>query len=399
MGNIIKTIRLLAGMCLLAISVSAQNIDVKGTPWEGDEILKTPTYRVVAEDSIRSIQFEGLFYKGHTKQVFAFYATPGMLKGDRSIDKKLPGIVLVHGGGGRAFREWVLLWARRGYAAIAIDTRGNGANKEHIENGFEENGKDTPYFDVTLPLKEQWMYQAVGDVILSHSLLLSFPEVDKKRTALTGISWGGVLTSVATSLDHRFRAAVPVYGCGFLAESGRMKQQLDKLPVPERETWIKQYDPSVYLSRAKCPVLFLNGTNDVHFYLPSMVQSAAMVSKGQALIKYKLRHGHGHGWNNQEIGTFIDHYLCNGPALPRIKSCRLRDNMLSVKAVSPSHVHKVVLYYTTDTNEEQEKCEWHFVDAVSLGKEWRVELPQKVVRCFVNVTDSFGNQLSGGIQE
>ena len=130
-----------------------------------------------------------------------------------------------------------------------------------------------------------------------------------------------------------------------------------------------------------------------------MVQSAAMVSKGQALIKYKLRHGHGHGWNNQEIGTFIDHYLCNGPALPRIKSCRLRDNMLSVKAVSPSHVHKVVLYYTTDTNEEQEKCEWHFVDAVSLGKEWRVELPQKVVRCFVNVTDSFGNQLSGGIQE
>lgn len=154
MGSIIKTIRLLAGMCLLAISVSAQNIDVKGTPWEGDEILKTPAYRVVAEDSIRSIQFEGLPYKGHTKQVFAFYATPGMLKGDRSIDKKLPGIVLVHGGGGRAFREWVLLWARRGYAAMAIDTRGNGANKEHIENGFEENGKDTPYFDVTLPLKE-----------------------------------------------------------------------------------------------------------------------------------------------------------------------------------------------------------------------------------------------------
>lgn len=272
-------------MCLLAISVSAQNIDVKGTPWEGDEILKTPAYRVVAEDSIRSIQFEGLSYKGHTKQVFAFYATPGMLKGDRSIDKQLPGVVLVHGGGGRAFREWVLLWARRGYAAIAIDTRGNGANKEHIENGFEENGKDTPYFDVTLPLKEQWMYQAVGDVILSHSLLLSFPEVDKKRTALTGISWGGVLTSVATSLDHRFRAAVPVYGCGFLAESGRMKQQLDKLSLLERETWIKQYDPSVYLSRAKCPVLFLNGTNDVHFYLPSMTQSAALVSKGQVLIK------------------------------------------------------------------------------------------------------------------
>ena len=80
-----------------------------------------------------------------------------------------------------------------------------------------------------------------------------------------------------------------------------MKQQLDKLPSLERETWIKQYDPSGYLSRAKCPVLFLNGTNDVHFYLPSMAQSATLVSKGQVLIKYKLRHGHGHGWNNQVL--------------------------------------------------------------------------------------------------
>ena len=77
MGSIIKTIRLLAGMCLLAISVSAQNIDVKGTPWEGDEILKTPAYRVVAEDSIRSIQFEGLSYKGHTKQDLLFLYTSG----------------------------------------------------------------------------------------------------------------------------------------------------------------------------------------------------------------------------------------------------------------------------------------------------------------------------------
>ena len=48
---------------------------------------------------------------------------------------------------------------------------------------------------------------------------------------------------------------------------------------------------------------------------------------------------------------------------------------------------------------EQEKCEWHFVEAVPSGKEWKVELPQKVVRWFVNVTDSSGNQLSGGLQE
>ena len=48
---------------------------------------------------------------------------------------------------------------------------------------------------------------------------------------------------------------------------------------------------------------------------------------------------------------------------------------------------------------EQEKCEWYFTEAVPSGKKWKVELPQKVVRWFVNVTDSSGNQLSGGLQE
>lgn len=395
MNRIIRKTGLLAGFCLLATTAISQKINVKDTPWEGDEIHRIPAYRVVAEDSIQSIHFEGLPYKGHTKQVFAFYATPGMLKGDRSVDKKLPGVVLVHGGGGRAFREWVLMWARRGYAALAIDTRGNGADKQPIENGFEEGGKETPYFDVTLPLKEQWVYQAVGDVVMSHTLLLNFPEVDRKRTALTGISWGGVLTCIAASVDSRFRAAVPVYGCGFLGESGRMKQQLDKLPSSQRDVWLSLYDPSVYLPRAKCPVLFLNGTNDVHFYLPSMARSAALVSGGQVLVKYKLRHGHGHGWNNQEIGTFIDHHLSGGPSLPEIKSLRLHDGVITVKAVSPLSIQKVTLYYTTDQQEDQEKCEWHFVEAVPDGKEWKAVFPKNAVRWFVNATDRNGNQISG----
>jgi hypothetical protein len=36
--------------------------------------------------------------------------------------RKVPGIVLLHGGGGTAFESWVKLWVDRGYAAIAIDT-------------------------------------------------------------------------------------------------------------------------------------------------------------------------------------------------------------------------------------------------------------------------------------
>lgn len=148
---------------LSGLSVSAQ-VQVRNTIWNGEDFLCTPACRVVKEDSIRSLIFESVSYKGQAKSVFAYYATPAMLQGNSSQEKKLPGIILVHGGGGTAFREWVVMWAKRGYAALALDTRGNGPDKKHIDGGFDENEKETPYFDVTLPQKEQWVYQAVSDI-------------------------------------------------------------------------------------------------------------------------------------------------------------------------------------------------------------------------------------------
>ena len=37
----------------------------------------------------------------------------------------------------------------------------------------------------------------------------------------TGVSWGGYLTCIASSLDPRFAFAAPVYGCGALRRDGR----------------------------------------------------------------------------------------------------------------------------------------------------------------------------------
>jgi len=137
------------GLCLYlsGLNVSAQ-VQVRNTIWDGEDFLSIPACRVVKEDSIRSLIFESVSYKGQPKSVFAYYATPAMLQGSSSQEKKLPGIILVHGGGGTAFREWVVMWAKRGYAALALDTRGNGPDKKHIDGGFDENGKETPYLAI-----------------------------------------------------------------------------------------------------------------------------------------------------------------------------------------------------------------------------------------------------------
>jgi len=98
-----------------------------------------------------------------------------------------------------------------------MDTSGRGKDRKKLPDGGPEQSDQTKFrnFDAG-DTKNMWTYHAIADVILSHSLLLSLPKVDKNRTGVTGISWGGYLTCIVAGVDHRFKAATPTYGCGFL---------------------------------------------------------------------------------------------------------------------------------------------------------------------------------------
>ena len=120
---------------------------------------------------------------------------------------------------------------------------------------------------------DDWPFHAAASVIRAHSLLRSFPEVDAEHTAVTGISWGGYMTCLVAALDDRFKAAVPVYGCGFLHEGESVqKPSIDKLG-DRAAAWVKEYDPGSLLPRCRVPILFVNGTNDVHYPLDSYMKS------------------------------------------------------------------------------------------------------------------------------
>ncbi|MCX6946111.1 MAG: hypothetical protein NT173_15330, partial [Opitutales bacterium] len=69
------------------------------------------------EPGVRAVLFDGPAYQGKPTRVFAWIGFPKLEPG-----RKAPGMVLVHGGGGTAFADWVRLWTSRGYAAIAMDT-------------------------------------------------------------------------------------------------------------------------------------------------------------------------------------------------------------------------------------------------------------------------------------
>ena len=62
----------------------------------------------------KEVYYPGETFKGKATRVFAYYAKP--TKGDGPF----PAVVLVHGGGGKAFQVWAEHWAARGYCAIAM---------------------------------------------------------------------------------------------------------------------------------------------------------------------------------------------------------------------------------------------------------------------------------------
>ena len=69
---------------------------------------------------IQAITYDGADLDGKKTKVFAYIGYPE----GASATNKAPAVVLVHGGGGHAFAEWVKLWTDRGYVAIAMDTTG-----------------------------------------------------------------------------------------------------------------------------------------------------------------------------------------------------------------------------------------------------------------------------------
>ncbi|MDR6781560.1 dienelactone hydrolase [Pedobacter africanus] len=381
------------------ITMPRGNAQIKHTLWDTKEIYNIPSYKILSTDSAIGIIYKGLSYKGQAKNVYAFYASPGTLSGNRTDDKQLPAVVLVHGGGGTAFKNWAIMWAKKGYAAIAMDLRGNDFNKKHIAGGFDEPESGTPYFTITPNLNEQWMYQAIGDVLLAHNLIRSFKEVDSNRTALTGISWGGIISCALAGIDDRYKAVVPVYGCGYLFYNTAMCKDLAKLGKTDSATWVKQYDPSQYLKKAKMPILFVNGTNDSHFYLDSYAKTYSSVKNRSLSVKIGLKHNHSYGWANKEIFTFIDSYLNHTAPLPAMQAPKFSGNKITAIFKAAAPVDKAYLNYTTDASPLIKDKKWERIELKTENNKITLPgLPAGTNIWYLSVTDSRGMEVSGDLQ-
>ena len=362
-------------------------------PWNLDDLRKPPKIEWLdKEGQLRKLTYESEPLNGKPTRVFAYYAEPEKVNG------KLPAMVLVHGGGGKAFPEWAQLWAKRGYIAIAMDLAGVGPDGKRLAEGGPAQDDGTKFPKMKTDLKEMWSYHAVAAVIRANSLLRSLPNVDAEKIGLTGISWGGYLTCIVAGVDDRFKVAVPVYGCGFLHENSVWLSTFKNLPEDWRKEWVANFDPSMYLKNAKMPMLFVNGTNDFAYPLDSYQKSYQLVKNRQLCVIVNLPHGHPQGWAPIEIGLFVDQYCKEGKPLFAFREppYELREDngqhTVSLGIKQDRNIEKVQLHWTNDVNEPWQKRKWQSKDAtVMVGNAtdfYRVTLPkERPVVWFLTATD------------
>ncbi len=309
----------------------------------------------VCFDGIQAISYDGADYKGLKTKIFAHIGFPREIKG------RLPAVVLVHGGGGHPEDIWIRKWTDRGYAAIAMDTTGFFPTKPvpflfegfaeglerrlappFYEEGYTVGPDNSCMSDMAEKTEDQWMYHAVASVILAHNILRSDDRIDSEKIGICGISWGGVIASIAIGIDARFRFAVPIYGSGFPREGLSPLGAIFK--TENAEKWL----PEKRFPQVSMPVMWLCWNDDCNFSVNSNSMSFLATVHGNPdtclSMLHEMRHSHNEGYTPEESYWFADRII-NGRGIPRV-SAKYKDGTVYYScSEKPSRVR---LFYITE---------------------------------------------------
>ena len=327
-------------------------------------------------------------------KVFAYVGIPeGATK-----ENPVPGIVLVHGGGGTAFFQWVSYWVKRGYAAIAMDTEGNMPVEDSLMNNNNHQASIKPhgpmnfaFADKGKPVEEQWAYHAIASVIASNSFLRSFEGVDPNRIGITGISYGAFLTCQTVAYDDRFVFAMPVYGS--------LDQRVGDTYWADMVADIGElWDSNDILQGNTTPIFYVNSNIDGHFSVKATTESNKKSLHSQMLIKYNFLHGHDLGaFYVPELLAFADNICLGKEGLVQIIEQPTAEKQ-SVKITLPQGVtvKEVTGYYTTST-ELVKTTFWSPVIGDYSEGVAEVSIPGNAKYFYINVKDSRDMEISSHV--
>ncbi len=402
------------------------------------EPLEVEVLKEWEEDNVtlRIVRFRIGVFKGKKATLAAVYGFPK--ESAAAEQKKLPGLLQIHGGGQYADHKACLANAKRGYATISIAWAGRisapGYRVSPVEvKLFWDGKKEHPNYRVTTDWGAVDGYHAPGrnpgnvfpsakaggwtlDEVesprnsgwflcaLAARRALTFlerqPEVDAERLGVYGHSMGGKLT-VMTSVDPRVKAAAP--SCGGISDRYN-SSRLFRATIGD----------DVSLKQVKCPTIFLSPANDFHGRLGDLPKAVNEIGTDQWRVTCSPHHNH-QDTADYEAATLLwmDQHLQKSfefPAAPRTNLVLETKDGVPRFTVMPDVSRTVVgvdVFYTQQGQPNEQPVDrlntmhrfWHHAAPINSGGVWTASLPisscEKPLWVYANVRYALAKPVSG----
>ncbi|MEM0924507.1 MAG: dienelactone hydrolase family protein [Planctomycetota bacterium] len=395
--------------------------------WDDDprsEPLEVEVCKAWEEDDVtmQVIRFRVGTFKGSVARMAAVWGYP-------TGAQRLPGLLQIHGGGQYADANAVRTNAKRGYATLSIAWAGR-INSPQYRVGpdevrrFWDDEQDHPRYRLTTdwgavdgyhaPSRfdgtafpstraHAWTIDTVDSPRNSGWFLcakaarraLTFlerqPQVDPDRLGVYGHSMGGKLT-VMTATDPRVKAAAP--SCGGISDRENASDLFEQT-----------LGDHVYLTRIKCPIIFLSPANDFHGRIDDLQLAVTEVQSKHWRMSCSPHHNH-QDTSPFEVATqlWFDRHLKDAGKIPLTPDCEIQTAgphhplSISINADRCRPIESVDVFFTRhgQSSDEKENRDntmsrfWFHQSARQEGDRWKcqidVEHADRPLWVYANVT-------------
>lgn len=369
---------IMIGMMCGMDCLSEQN-DFREAPekyWNFAELSQVPAYREspYADSKCEGLQdllIEGAAVEGKAAEFFAYYGYPaGPVPAGG-----YPAVLLIHGGGGTAYPQYIKLWIEHGYAVMTLDWYNQRPLTGTIKPS-ETNVERAPLEGGRRQLHEV----NVANMIIAHSLLRTLPQVNPEKTIFVGLSWGSWYGAMVAAVDPRFRGGIEIY-CGDLKRDS------------------KAFINGRFHHAAKVPLYWVASSNDQNA-TPLSLQAGFDECAKLENLSMVIRLPHSHiGFKFPSCFRMAEYFLKDGPGLPKLGRAQIEEKRISAHVLSQGKgITHAILCYTEDAEEEAtHKRLWKSMPAQVTENMVSAELPNGVHQCFLSAYDekSHYNDLCG----
>lgn len=248
------TIFLLGILLFVIFSSSEKEYGIKGDRFFYAKNRDTSSFSMQFNSSdgildIYKIHFLSRKFIEYKTEIYGLLFIPRNIKNSTNDEDKIPGVVLLPGGGGTKEVESRLasIIAKEGYAVLTIDQRGVGETRGYFLSIEDDYGFFTKG-------KEPVQHLSVYDALRSFDVLGAVEGVDKDKIALVGESMGGRYAMIASALDNNINGVIVISSSGF---------HISKDSSTPYNLYLRSIDPDNYVDLIS-PRYFImiHGTND-----------------------------------------------------------------------------------------------------------------------------------------